>query len=127
MWPFRVIVIEEEEDRTTTFVVQLERTPDDGSVVELGPTSLVARTPEHPYSLSLLASSLSLDPDVRRAVLERKPRPPTPCLAVNDQSGCGFAPYCGSADISCYEMRPRLLPGPRAGHQLACHHPVELS
>jgi hypothetical protein len=32
---FRVILIEEDEDRTTTFVIPLERTPDDGSVVEL--------------------------------------------------------------------------------------------
>ena len=33
--PFRVIVIEEDEDRTTTFVIPLGRTPDEGSVVEL--------------------------------------------------------------------------------------------
>jgi hypothetical protein len=33
--PFRVILIEEDEDRTTNLVIPLERTPDDGSVVEL--------------------------------------------------------------------------------------------
>jgi hypothetical protein len=33
--PFRVILIEQDEDRTTTFVVPLDRAPDRGSTVEL--------------------------------------------------------------------------------------------
>ena len=35
MLPFRVILIEQDQSRTTTFVVPFERTPDVGSVVEL--------------------------------------------------------------------------------------------
>ncbi len=35
MHPFRIILIDENESSTTTFVVPLERAPDVGSVVEL--------------------------------------------------------------------------------------------
>jgi hypothetical protein len=35
MLPFRVILIEQDESRTTTFVVQFGRAPDVGSVIEL--------------------------------------------------------------------------------------------
>ena len=35
MMPFRIILIEQDASRTSTFVVQLERTPDIGSTLEL--------------------------------------------------------------------------------------------
>jgi hypothetical protein len=35
MRPFRIILVDETQDSTTTFVVPLDRAPDSGSIVEL--------------------------------------------------------------------------------------------
>lgn len=86
-----------------------------GEVVETGPTAVVLRRPEHPYTQALLRALPDLaDPDeplqaIEGSVPDLRRRP----------SGCSFASRCGKAEAACRESKPGLTQrGP--GHHAAC-------
>ena len=91
-----------------------------GRVVERGRTLDIIRGSRHPYTAGLLASIPRMTggerrlqqipgmvPDVRRL-------PP----------GCAFAPRCGFSRDRCRTEEPRLIER-TAGHDVACHFPLE--
>jgi len=92
-----------------------------GQLCEIGPADALYRTPRHPYTVDLLASIPSLDPN----------RPPASARAVNSgeppsplapPSGCRYRTRCPRAQDLCAAERPLLRElGP--GHQVACHFP----
>jgi oligopeptide transport system ATP-binding protein len=92
-----------------------------GQLCEVGPAGSLYRSPRHPYTVSLLASIPSLDPNrprpAGRAVASGEP--PSP---LNPPSGCRYRTRCPRAADLCAVERPLLRElGP--GHQVACHFP----
>jgi peptide/nickel transport system ATP-binding protein len=90
-----------------------------GQVVEIGPVEAIYKTPQHPYTRALLASRLSLDPQVRMTEPPLVGDPPNP---ITPPSGCRFRTRCPHAHEVCAQVTPRL-PLPRHGtrHTAACH------
>ena len=90
-----------------------------GKVVELGPAQAIYRTPRHPYTQALLASRLSMDPDVKIARAPLTGDPPNP---INPPSGCRFRTRCAFAEPVCAAREPPLLASETEGtHGVACH------
>jgi oligopeptide/dipeptide ABC transporter ATP-binding protein len=92
-----------------------------GRIVEEAPAACLYRTPRHPYTRALLASTPSVTPG--------KPTPPSVTgempSPVDPPSGCAFHPRCPVAEPECSRLAPRLLEiGGR--HKVACHlaHPT---
>ena len=87
-----------------------------GRVVEEGTRERLLRSPAHPYTQGLLASSPNLsvaEPEKLRAIPGRPPSP------GEEPAGCAFAPRCPVAIARCASERPRLEPmGP--GNRVAC-------
>ncbi len=73
-----------------------------GRVVETGPVRAVIRTPRHPYTQGLLASTVTGADRGRR--LDAIPGAP-PSLATRP-AGCGFAPRCRLAEPRCMAALP---------------------
>jgi oligopeptide transport system ATP-binding protein len=94
-----------------------------GRLCELGPAEALYREPFHPYTVALLASIPSPDPDAPAAQAHSaiSGDPPSP---VDPPSGCRFRTRCPRAQERCAvevpEMR-ELAPD----HAVACHFPVE--
>jgi oligopeptide/dipeptide ABC transporter ATP-binding protein len=99
-----------------------------GHLVELGPAVGVAEQPAHPYTHALLSAVPAIDPSKRRARILLTGEPPSP---LAPPSGCRFHPRCPlyqrEGDRRCSEEVPQLrqAPGRTAGHQVACHFPLE--
>jgi peptide/nickel transport system ATP-binding protein len=91
-----------------------------GRIVESGRTAEVLRTPQHPYTVGLMASLPSMaTPGMR---LEQIPGT-TPSL-LSLPPGCPFAPRCQHADQQCGNEPETVITGERT---LRCHHPVALA
>jgi oligopeptide/dipeptide ABC transporter ATP-binding protein len=94
-----------------------------GRLCELGPAEALYREPLHPYTVALLASIPSPDPDALRGEAHTAITgdPPSP---IDPPSGCRFRTRCPRAQERCAvevpEMRT-LAPD----HAVACHFPVE--
>jgi peptide/nickel transport system ATP-binding protein len=73
-----------------------------GHVVEMGPAEDVYRNPQHPYTKTLLAAVLSVDPRDRRlgSLLREKIEP--------RQEGCVFAHRCEHATERCSTAPPNI-------------------
>ena len=91
-----------------------------GRIVEDGATRAVFRTPQHPYTAALLASTPRLDqPDKPiRAI------PGEPVDAHDEITGCAFAPRCPLAIGQCAQ-RPELTATAAPGQVAACWRPGE--
>jgi peptide/nickel transport system ATP-binding protein len=94
-----------------------------GRLCELGPAEALYREPFHPYTVALLASIPSPDPEAPRTAAHEaiSGDPPSP---IDPPSGCRFRTRCPRAQERCAaevpEMRT-LAPD----HAVACHFPVE--
>ena len=89
-----------------------------GAIVELGASSAVYHTPQHPYTASLLRAVPVTHPSRRaseKPVLEGDlPDPASP------PAGCRFHPRCPHAQPRCRAERPALREV-REGQWAACH------
>jgi peptide/nickel transport system ATP-binding protein len=90
-----------------------------GHIVEIGPVETIYEAPQYPYTRALLASRLSLDPQIRMTEPPLVGAPPNP---ITPPSGCRFRTRCPHAHDVCAQVTPRL-PLPRHGvlHAVACH------
>jgi peptide/nickel transport system ATP-binding protein len=100
-----------------------------GKLVELGPSEVLLATPRHPYTMALLASMPSMDPDHRITEAPLFGDPPSP---IDPPSGCRFhtrckfaAPVCVAAEPVLTEIAPAhraacLLVTPGSRHPQAC-------
>ena len=95
-----------------------------GKLVELGPAEALYRRPLHPYTVALLASIPSPDPEAPREPVTGTIRgePPSP---IDPPSGCRFRTRCPRAQDLCASQEPpmRQLAD---GHFAACHFPVNV-
>ena len=90
-----------------------------GHIVEIGPVEAIYQAPQHPYTRALLASRLSMDPQVRMTEPPLLGDPPNP---IAPPSGCRFRTRCPQAHAVCAQVTPHLpisLHGVR--HAVACH------
>ena len=90
-----------------------------GKLVELGPAAEVYEHPLHPYTKSLLASVLPMDP-VRARNMPKvlKGETPSPlCIPT----GCPFRTRCAYATQICGHKMPEFAEV-QTGHFTACHH-----
>ena len=88
-----------------------------GQVVELGPVEAIYGQARHPYTVALLDSRPSMDPDHRRTDPPLTGDPPNP---VNPPSGCRFRTRCSMAEPVCAATVPPLRPMPGSTHAVAC-------
>jgi oligopeptide/dipeptide ABC transporter ATP-binding protein len=96
-----------------------------GKLAELGPAEALYREPRHPYTLALLRSVPSPDPEAPKAAAHEaiSGDPPSP---IDPPSGCRFRTRCPRAQDRCAVEVPELRElGPE--HTVACHFPVERS
>ena len=91
-----------------------------GNVVELADAETIFRDPRHPYTVALLSSIPTTDPDSldkERILLEGNI--PSP---IKPPSGCKFHTRCYMACDKCKRVPPELREV-EPGHFLACHFP----
>lgn len=91
-----------------------------GNVVELADAETIFRDPRHPYTVALLSSIPTTDPESlnkERILLEGNI--PSP---IKPPSGCKFHTRCYMACDKCKRVPPELREV-EPGHFLACHFP----
>ena len=91
-----------------------------GNVVEFADAETIFRDPRHPYTVALLSSIPTTDPeslDKERILLEGNI--PSP---IKPPSGCKFHTRCYMACEKCKRVPPQLQEV-EPGHFLACHNP----
>jgi oligopeptide/dipeptide ABC transporter ATP-binding protein len=89
-----------------------------GNIVEVASSSIILKTPEHPYTRLLIESIPS--------IAERKPLKLTEGLTHdlrNPPPGCIFQFRCPYVNERCLNEKP-VLKEIKPGHQVACHFPV---
>ena len=87
-----------------------------GRVVEVAPTEVIFRRPNHPYTQALLAELPTLETR-RRSYQPIKGELPSP---LRPPPGCSFHPRCPHAMVRCQIEMP-LLRNLGPGHSSACH------
>jgi peptide/nickel transport system ATP-binding protein len=93
-----------------------------GTIVEQGSTAQVLAPPYHPYTEALL-SSVPLIGAKGRSL--NRVRLTGDASAVPPAGGCPFAPRCPRhLGAVCDTVLPPVRLG-AAGHQIACHHPID--
>lgn len=90
-----------------------------GELVEVGPVDQVFRTPEHPYTVGLLASIPRIEAQASPCDLPSM-EGTTPSLTRLPE-GCAFHPRCPLATDLCRRQRPRLMAS-TLHHEVRCHH-----
>jgi oligopeptide transport system ATP-binding protein len=87
-----------------------------GRIVELGESSLVATSPQHPYTQALFAAALPAHPDEQREEIVLPGEVPSP---LNPPAGCHFHPRCPKVMARCSREDPRLKRS--QSREIACH------
>jgi oligopeptide/dipeptide ABC transporter ATP-binding protein len=87
-----------------------------GRIVEMGESSLVATSPQHPYTQALFAAALPAHPDEQREEIVLPGEVPSP---LNPPAGCHFHPRCPKVMARCSREDPRLKRS--HGREIACH------
>jgi len=87
-----------------------------GRIVEMGESSRVATSPQHPYTQALFAAALPAHPDEQREEIVLAGEVPSP---LNPPSGCHFHPRCPKVMARCSREDPRLKHS--QGREIACH------
>ncbi len=90
-----------------------------GNMVEVAPTDVIFADPRHPYTVALLSSIPTTDPDSltkERIILEGNI--PSP---IKPPSGCKFHTRCFMACDKCKRVPPPLTEV-EPGHFVACHN-----
>jgi peptide/nickel transport system ATP-binding protein len=95
-----------------------------GKLMEVGPADDVYARPAHPYTAGLLESVPDSDP-VRERSKDRAAVKGELPSAVDPPSGCRFRTRCPLARDICAEQEPQLRAFHVAGHQAACHFPLQ--
>jgi oligopeptide/dipeptide ABC transporter ATP-binding protein len=97
-----------------------------GRIAELAEGPDLYGSPRHPYTNALLSAGSIADPEksAKRERIILVGDVPSP---INPPKGCRFHPRCPKAEERCSEEEPVLIPrlGDPAGHEAACHFPVE--
>lgn len=91
-----------------------------GNIVELADKNAIFDDPRHPYTVALLSSIPTTDPDSadkERIILEGNI--PSP---INPPTGCKFHTRCYMATEKCARIAP-ILTEVAPNHYLACHYP----
>ncbi len=89
-----------------------------GNMVEVAPTDVIFNDPRHPYTIALLSSIPTTDPDSftkERIILEGNI--PSP---INPPKGCKFHTRCFMACDKCKVVPPPMTEV-EPGHFVACH------
>ena len=96
-----------------------------GKIVEISPADDLYRRPVHPYTEALLSAVPIPDPKVsaQREQIVLEGDVPSPIVPP---SGCRFHPRCKYATEICSLQEPPLIDQGSAGHQAACHHPLNV-
>jgi peptide/nickel transport system ATP-binding protein len=94
-----------------------------GKLCEVGPAEALYTNPQHPYTLALLESIPSPDPQAPRAAAHTTipGEPPSP---IHPPSGCRFRTRCPRAQERCALEEPRLRTLGDSSHTVACHFPL---
>jgi peptide/nickel transport system ATP-binding protein len=93
-----------------------------GKVVESALADELFGQPRHPYTVNLIASVPSADPDAAGSLIGGNPRL-APGELIEDAPGCPYAPSCQNRQELCWKTSPELLPE-GLGHRVACHFPM---
>lgn len=90
-----------------------------GRLVEEGPVEAIFASPQHPYTVELVASAPRLDRPGARP--QRKFLPPS--AGFRSPEACVFAASCPRASDQCRRQRPPITTRPEALTSFACFHP----
>ena len=88
-----------------------------GRPVEQGPKETIFARPAHPYTRALLASTPTVNPELRMERVKLSGEIPSP---LDPPTGCAFHTRCSFATDLCRQDRPQLREVD--GRQVACHH-----
>ncbi|MFN6992398.1 MAG: oligopeptide/dipeptide ABC transporter ATP-binding protein, partial [Fervidobacterium sp.] len=89
-----------------------------GKIMELSPTEKIIEKPLNPYTIGLLNSVLTPEPEIKKRGIATIPGSP-PNL-VEPPAGCRFHPRCPSAMPICQEKEPKLMEV-EPDRKVACH------
>jgi oligopeptide/dipeptide ABC transporter ATP-binding protein len=87
-----------------------------GRIMEIAPSRLLLRSPQHPYTAALLRAVPTADPEIRRERKLLEGDVPSP---VNPPSGCVFRTRCPHAVAACSSTVPQVREV-APGHFKAC-------
>jgi peptide/nickel transport system ATP-binding protein len=94
-----------------------------GRVVERGPTQVLFKNMQMPYTAAPLAAIPKMDAAPHTPLPAISGRPPDP---TRPPKGCAFAPRCRYAGGQCLREKPKLVAAEVAEHHYACFHPLRL-
>ncbi|KZN23167.1 peptide ABC transporter ATP-binding protein [Haladaptatus sp. R4] len=92
-----------------------------GEIVEVSDTESLFRSPQHPYTKSLIRAIPEPDPTLAREREALSGEVPSP---IDPPSGCSFHPRCPMATPECQSRDPSLeqVSGAKTSHEVSCIH-----